>query len=882
MKQAKGKQAKGEQVSMKKKTFSRLAAGAMAVMLTTGCICIPQTQAVWAEKTAATETKTDSIQRVTVHDPSIVKDHASDTYYVFGSHMATAKSEDLVNWTQISKDYQFPLEGKEDPVYGNVVENFAEAFRWAGYADGDCAETESKLAVWAPDVFWDEDYEWADGSKGAYLMYYTASSTWKRSCIGVAVSKTIEGPYAHLDTLVYSGMTEKEGTDGNSTRDTKWDNDYLNFKELIEKGSANGGIDAVNDNWFKEDGSYNTAAAPNCIDPAIVRAADGKIYMSYGSWSGGLFMLEIDPKTGLAVYPGKDGTDAASGSRVDRYYGIHIAGGNPTGDNIASGEAPYITYDEKAGYYYLYETYGGLTRTGGYNMRIFRSKNVTGPYVDAAGNQAQNSSADTYKYGVKLIGNYAFYNQRGYCAAGHNSALIDTDGAHYLVSHQRFNEGTEYHEVRVRQQFMNEDGWPVTAVYENRNEAIAGYADDKVVGTYEFIDHGDGEKDGSMIENEIVVLNADGTVTGDETGKWTKTDSGNGYDYVTMTLGSNVYKGVFFEQTTDLNAKAMTFTAIGDNNHSIWGSMLDASDEKVAEVIASRITVPAATREKITLPAELSGAKIAWTSSNTDVISADGEVSSQAAEQNVTLTAAITYGTATATQEFKVKVYAKPLMIYGYNFNKSSGTSVTGYSKAGTGKDATLEGSAKVVSDPVRGNVLQIENEAGAKGVNFLRLPADTFKNVTDAGYTVSMWVNLSKDTFEHSALFEADAKAAYPMTRIGANLIGRINAVDYSDAFGNKIVPADEWHMVMYSVGTNGIRVYLDGELVVEDVKDISGCFNTANAACIQNATDVMVGAGHIWNDEDVRGGKFDLVKVYNGVFTQEEVTSAYQKSVK
>ncbi len=865
---------------MRRRTYSRLLAGAMAVMLTAGSVCTPQV--VWAEKTIATETKTENVKRVTVHDPSIVKDQATGTYYVFGSHMATAKSDDLVNWTQIAKDYEFPLAGKDDPVYGNVVENFAESFRWAGYDDGDCATTDSKLAVWAPDVFWDEAYEWEDGSKGAYLMYYTASSTWKRSCIGVAVSKSIEGPYAHLDTLVYSGMTSKEGTDGNSKRDTKWDNDYLNFKELIEKGSKGGGIDAVSDDWFKEDGSYNTAVAPNCIDPAIIKTTDGKVYMSYGSWSGGLFMLEIDPKTGLAIYPGTDGTDAASGNRIDRYYGIHIAGGNPTGDNIASGEAPYITYDEATGYYYLYETYGGLTRTGGYNMRLFRSKNVTGPYKDAAGNEAQNSSKDTYKYGVKLIGNYAFYNQRGYCAAGHNSALIDTDGARYLVSHQRFDEGTEFHEVRVRQQFINEDAWPVTAVYENRNEAIANYADEKVVGTYEFINHGDGEKDGGMIENEIVVLNADGTVSGDETGTWKKTDSKKGYDYVTITIGSDVYKGVFFEQTTDLNTKAMTFTAIGNNNKSVWGSMLDASDEKTAEVIASRITVPAATREKITLPTELSGAKITWTSSNEDVISVQGEVKSQQTEQEITLTAEVAYGTAVKKQDFKVKVFAKPLMIYGYNFNKTSGTSVTGWSKIGEGKDATLEGSAKVVTDAVRGNVLQIENEAGAKGVNYLRLPADTFKNVTDAGYTVSMWVNLSKDTFEHSALFEADLKAAYPMTRIGANLIGRINAVDYSDANGNQMVPADEWHMVMYSVGTKGIKVYLDGELVVEDAKNLSACFDTKNDACIQNASDVMVGAGHIWGDEDVRGGKFDLVKVYNGVFTEDEVRSAYQKSVK
>ena len=107
---------------MRRRTYSRLLAGAMAVMLTAGSVCTPQV--VWAEKTIATETKTENVKRVTVHDPSIVKDQATGTYYVFGSHMATAKSDDLVNWTQIAKDYEFPLAGKDDPVYGNVVENF--------------------------------------------------------------------------------------------------------------------------------------------------------------------------------------------------------------------------------------------------------------------------------------------------------------------------------------------------------------------------------------------------------------------------------------------------------------------------------------------------------------------------------------------------------------------------------------------------------------------------------------------------------------------------------------------------------------------------------------------------------------------------------------
>lgn len=861
---------------MKKKTLSRVLAGTLAVLLAAVPAGAPQ--AVWAGKSAATDTKYADISRVCVHDPSIVKDQTGETYYVFGSHMATAKSDDLVNWTQISKDYEYK---DNDPVYGNVVENFAESFRWAGYDDGDCAG--GNLAVWAPDVFWDDAYEWADGSKGAYLMYYTASSTWKRSCIGAAVSKTIEGPYAHLDTLVYSGMTSVAGTDGNSTRDTKWDNDYLNFNELIAKGSANGGIDAVSDDWFKADGSYNTAVAPNCIDPAIIKAADGKVYMSYGSWSGGIFMLEIDPKTGLAVYPGVDGKDSVSGNRVDRYYGIHIAGGNPTGDNIASGEAPYITYDADTGYYYLYETYGGLTRTGGYNMRLFRSKNATGPYVDAAGNEAQNSSTDTYKYGIKLIGNYAFYNQRGYCAAGHNSALIDSDGAHYLVSHQRFNEGTENHEVRVRQQFVNEDGWPVTAVYENRNEAIANYADDKVTGTYEFINHGNGEKDGTMIENEIVILNADGTVSGDETGTWTKTDSKKGYDYVTITIGSVIYKGVFFEQTKDIGGKAMTFSAIGSNNESIWGSMLEAGDETVADVNVSKITVPSSTRVDLKLVSSISGAEVTWTSSNPDVIAANGTVTSKASDETVTLTASVKYGTAVKTKDFKVTVYGKPSLICGYSFTKYSGKDVKPVNRGSVRKNASLVGAAKVVNDAERGgNVLQITNEAGAKGVNYLALPSDTFSGITKAGYTVSMWVKVSEDTWEHSALFEADANAAYPMTRIGVNLIGRINTGNggYSDTGANAMT-AGKWHMVVYTVAADGIKVYLDGKLASEDVKDITACFDTEGAASMRNAVDVMVGAGFIWGDEDVRSASFDSVKVYNGAMTASEVSGAYQYSL-
>src|SRR5690606_20051137 len=41
-------------------------------------------------------------QDISVHDPSVVK--AGDTYYIFGSHLAAAKSTDLINWEMVSNE----------------------------------------------------------------------------------------------------------------------------------------------------------------------------------------------------------------------------------------------------------------------------------------------------------------------------------------------------------------------------------------------------------------------------------------------------------------------------------------------------------------------------------------------------------------------------------------------------------------------------------------------------------------------------------------------------------------------------------------------------------------------------------------------------------
>ena len=42
------------------------------------------------------------LKRVSVHDPSIVWEPTSSTYYIFGSHRAVAKTTDLMSWSTVN------------------------------------------------------------------------------------------------------------------------------------------------------------------------------------------------------------------------------------------------------------------------------------------------------------------------------------------------------------------------------------------------------------------------------------------------------------------------------------------------------------------------------------------------------------------------------------------------------------------------------------------------------------------------------------------------------------------------------------------------------------------------------------------------------------
>ena len=154
---------------------------------------------------------------------------------------------------------------------------------------------------WAPDAIQMGDY---------YYVYYSVSTFGSsRSAIGVVRTASLKNP---------------------------------NWQDLGMVVQSFGGRDEI-----------------NAIDAALFRDHDGKVYMSYGSWFGGLGVAEIDQNTGKLASP------------VTKIYG----GGHQ------SIEAPYIS--RQGNYYYLYFTRGLCCRGADstYQVQVARSASVFGPYT---------------------------------------------------------------------------------------------------------------------------------------------------------------------------------------------------------------------------------------------------------------------------------------------------------------------------------------------------------------------------------------------------------------------------------------------------------------------------------------------------------------------
>ena len=481
-----------------------------------------------------------SIQaKVSVHDPSVVKGE-DGKYYIFGSHMAAAVSDDLRVWNYITNEENAGANGYVawNPVFTDLSNTSSHAFDFTGSSTSVVKNEGNGYSVWAPDVVYNK-------KMGKYVMYYCTTSNFNTSTICFGVSDTIDGGYVWQKNLVYSGLN---GSNYKKTNVL----DYVDEEYVVNNYFGNGGYD------FKK--------YPNAIDPSIFYDGDGRMWMVYGSWSGGIFILEVDEETGDVIRP-----EADPDNEVDPYYGKRILCGYHK-----SCEAPYILYDQEAGYYYLYVSYGALTADGGYQIRVYRSENPDGPYEDMNGDRSCMTSTQKHEtYGLKLSGNYRLPSlSNAYKATGHNSAFIDDDGKRYIVYHTRFENRAEYHEPRVKQYLLNEEGWPCMLPYITKGETVSetGYDKSEIVGRYYVVDQGT-SINGLIAEPFILYLTEDGKVYGDGLfGTW---EAKEGTPYVHIKYGKEgkpvvEYSGVFSQQEDEALSKVITFSVVA-SNPSVWG-----------------------------------------------------------------------------------------------------------------------------------------------------------------------------------------------------------------------------------------------------------------------------------------------------------------------
>ena len=527
----------------------------------------------------------EALKRVSVHDPSVVWEPSTSNYYIFGSHRAAARSTNMMTWVPFTAPWQTATSNNAanadaftSPAVVKVKKGGVEvdlpkfnAFAWSKRGSNNYSVDGN---MWAPDVIYNK-------SLNKWCMYLSINGdAWYSSIIMLTADK-ISGPYRYQAPVVISGFYS-----GTAYKDTDLEL-VLGAQDKLPSRYATG------NRWGNR--------YPNCIDPCVFYDENGKLWMSYGSWSGGIWMLELNEETGLRDYDVEYTlTGNGDGITVDPYFGKKIAGGY-----YVSGEASYIEYI--GGYYFLFMTYGGLAaggnpsdyNNGGYQMRVFRSKNPDGPYLDAKNDPAVFSQyllnfgpkENDNNRGVNIFGAYSNWGYQtvgnyGERSQGHNSIIAAEDGRTYLVYHTRFQNLGEGHEVRVHQVFQNEDGWLVAAPFEYTGERIKSadiaakqkIATADIPGNYKLLVHNYklDHTTKAFASPQDITLNADGTITGEKiNGKWSVKE---GTSYITINIGQE-YKGVMIEQTLEpKNEKAPCFTALRSaTGVTIWGYKVAAN-----------------------------------------------------------------------------------------------------------------------------------------------------------------------------------------------------------------------------------------------------------------------------------------------------------------
>lgn len=261
-------------------------------------------------------------------------------------------------------------------------------WRWGGHAfDGvprQAADWSGAEGLWAPEVVRRGD---------EFRMYHSASTFGSRtSAISLATAPSARGPWVDQGVVV---RTE-----------------------------------------------HHTSEV-NAIDAAVTTDSEGRDWLFFGSFFGGLRVLPLDA----------DGRPV----RTDD-LGVPVA--QRAASINGAIEGAHALWNRDHGHYYLFSSFDSLFDT--YHVRVARSRAITGEYRDAQQRSMMHRQEPPEPTGNLLIGSHVDVEGRTWVAPGHSSHLLDGERA-FLVHHVRYGADPDSHCAQIRQLAWTRSGWPVVS-----------------------------------------------------------------------------------------------------------------------------------------------------------------------------------------------------------------------------------------------------------------------------------------------------------------------------------------------------------------------------------------------------------------------------------
>ena len=344
---------------------------------------------------------------------------------VRGQGITIWRSDDLVNWKDVGKVFtrenapkilNFGPRGWSYELNSVKIDDKGEYEFLTERAPGaNNYRLGTNQPFWAPCICY-------NGADQTYYLYYSCSAYGTRnSFIGCAKSKTLDAGWEDCGQLIHT-----------RTGDGK---------------------------QF------------NAIDPTVFWDQTGRLWMIYGSFFGGIAIVELDPKDpSKLLRPGTHGKVIACRG-YEKVYEQDGFQGNPTtgvkGEKFTAYgiEGASIVYYPKKRYYYLFVSYDRLDWT--YHVRVGRSKNIEGPYLDYLGRPLvynQEKQGPEEVNGTKLIGPYRWKSTgTGWVGTGHTTLFRNAKSNYsdlFFGSNCKW-QGVPGSFLGLRRVFWSEDGWPL-------------------------------------------------------------------------------------------------------------------------------------------------------------------------------------------------------------------------------------------------------------------------------------------------------------------------------------------------------------------------------------------------------------------------------------